>query len=188
MRVLAIGDSLTAGWGVPDAAGFTVRLERALRAEGRPVEIINAGVPGETTAGGRQRLDWLMREPFDAAMVELGANDALMGVPPERVFANLDAILDRLETRGVPILLAGMLAPPDFGDRYEEAFNDAYVRLTRKHDVVFYPFFLDGVTTDPALHQGDGIHPNARGVDVIVERILPDVRRLLDRVVMVEAP
>ncbi|MBF0095431.1 MAG: arylesterase, partial [Alphaproteobacteria bacterium] len=175
IRVLALGDSLTAGFNLPHDAAFPVRLEKALRAAGHPVEIVNAGVSGDTSAGGKARMDWLMRDPYDAAIVELGANDGLRGIDPERTFANLNTILVRLQDRGIPTLLAGMLAPPNYGAEYGAAFKDVYRRLARKHDVVFYEFFLDGVAADPVMNQGDGIHPTERGVNVIVERMLPHV-------------
>jgi len=182
IRILALGDSLTAGYGLPRQEGFAAQLQAALRAKGIPATVIDAGVSGDTTAGGRARLDWALADRPDAAIVALGGNDLLRAIPPEATYANLDAILRRLAERNIPVLLAGMLAPRNLGQDYVTAFEGAYQRLAREHDVVFYPFFLDGVATVPELNQPDGIHPNARGVAVMVERILPAVERLLARV------
>lgn len=186
LRLLALGDSLTAGYGLPQTDGFVAQLERALAADGLDVEVVNGGVSGDTTAGGLARLSWLLgadpgSQP-DAAIVELGANDALRGLDPEAAFANLDAILNRLEQRGIPVLLAGMRAPPNMGRDYAAEFNAIYPRLAAKHDVPLYRFFLDGVAAEHALNQPDRIHPNADGVAVIVERILPAVKDLLQSV------
>lgn len=181
IRVLALGDSLTAGYGLARGEGFVARLEAALRAKGIPARVLDAGVSGDTTAGGLARLDWALAEAPDAAIVALGGNDGLRAIDPEATYANLDAILTRLAARNIPVLLAGMLAPPNLGSAYGAAFRGAYERLARKHDVVFYPFFLDGVAADPALNQPDGIHPNAQGVAVMVERILPAVERLIEK-------
>ncbi|MFQ5958893.1 MAG: arylesterase [Alphaproteobacteria bacterium] len=178
-RVVVLGDSLTAGYGLPADDAFPARLEAALRADGIAVDVVNAGVSGDTTAGGRARLDWALADKPDAVIVELGANDGLRGIDPAETFANLDAILRRLGDEGVKVLLAGMLAPPNLGRAYGAAFNDVYPRLAAKHGVALYPFFLDGVAARPELNQGDGLHPNARGVAVIVERIAPYVKRLL---------
>jgi acyl-CoA thioesterase-1 len=178
-KVLALGDSLTAGYGLPPEQAFPARLEARLRAEGTPVTILNAGVSGDTTAGGRARLGWALAEKPDFAIVALGANDALRGLDPAQAKANLDAILADLKGRNIAVLLLGMLAPPNFGKDYEAAFNAIYPALARKHDVALYPFFLDGVAMDRGLNQADGIHPNARGVDVLVERIAPAVKTLL---------
>ncbi|QXM25971.1 arylesterase [Elioraea tepida] len=182
IRILALGDSLTAGYGLPRQEGFAAQLQAALRAKGIAATVIDAGVSGDTTAGGRARLDWALADRPDAAIVALGGNDLLRAIPPEATYANLDAILRRLAERNIPVLLAGMLAPRNLGQDYVTAFEGAYQRLAREHDVVFYPFFLDGVATVPELNQPDGIHPNARGVAVMVERILPAVERLLARV------
>ncbi|BBK40791.1 arylesterase [Allostella vacuolata] len=181
VKLLALGDSLTAGYGLPASEGFVPRLEAALRARGRQISVINAGVSGDTTAGGRARIDWALGDRPDAALVALGANDALRGLDPAEAERNLDAILARLGKVGVPALLVGMMAPPNLGRDYGAAFDGIYARLARRHGVPLYPFFLDGVAADPALNQPDGIHPNARGVAVMVERILPAVERLLDR-------
>jgi acyl-CoA thioesterase-1 len=182
IRILALGDSLTAGYGLPRQEGFAAQLQAALRAKGIAATVIDAGVSGDTTAGGRARLEWALADRPDAAIVALGGNDLLRAIPPEATYANLDAILRRLAERNIPVLLAGMLAPRNLGQDYVTAFEGAYQRLAREHDVVFYPFFLDGVATVPELNQPDGIHPNARGVAVMVERILPAVERLLARV------
>jgi acyl-CoA thioesterase-1 len=180
LRILALGDSLTAGYGLPQPAGFTEQLEKALRAKGHAVDIINAGVSGDTTAGGLARLDWALADKPDAVIVELGANDMLRGLDPAAAKANLDAILKRLTERGIPVLLTGMYASPSLGRAYGERFNAMYPALAEKYAVPLYPFFLEGVATDPALNQGDGIHPNAEGVTAIVERILPHVVRLIE--------
>jgi len=182
IRILALGDSLTAGYGLPRQEGFVAQLQAALRARGIPATVLDAGVSGDTTAGGRARLDWALAERPDAAIVALGGNDLLRAIPPEATRANLDDILRQLGQRNIPVLLAGMLAPRNLGAEYVEAFEGAYRLLAREHDVVFYPFFLDGVAGDPGLNQPDGIHPNARGVAVMVERIMPSVEALLARV------
>ena len=179
-RLLAFGDSLTSGWGLPARDAFPAALERALHAAGRPdVRVIAAGVAGDTTAGGRARLGWSLADRPHAAIVELGANDGLRGIDPASTHANLDAILAELKRRGIPVLLAGMYAPPNLGREYGEAFDAIYPKLARKHGVALYPFFLDGVAVEPALNQPDGLHPNAEGVAVIVARILPYVMRVL---------
>ena len=187
IRVLALGDSLVAGWGLAEDDAFPAQLTRALAAEGVAVEIIDGGVSGDTSAGGRARLAWLLAgdDPEaapDAVIVELGANDGLRGLDPAETRSNLDAILTELDRRGLPTLLAGMLAPPNLGADYGDAFAAAYRDLAMAHDVIFYPFFLEGVAAEPPLNQGDGMHPNAAGVAVIVENILPSVRALIARV------
>lgn len=178
-RLLALGDSLTAGYGLAAGESFAARLEQALKRRGYDVQVINAGVSGDTSAGGLARLDWVLGDKPDVAIVELGANDGLRGLDPETTHGNLDAIVGRLSAAGVKVLLAGMRAPPNLGRDYQQAFDGIYQRLSRDHDVVFYPFFLDGVAAQPALNQADGMHPNARGVQVIVDNILPYVERLL---------
>jgi len=179
MRILALGDSLTAGLGLPEGQGFAAQLERALNAGGRAVRVLNAGVSGDTTAGGLQRLDWALAGKPHVAIVELGANDMLRGLDPAKAEANLDAILTKLKKRGVTTLLAGMLAAPNLGRDYERAFNAIYPALAQKHGVALYPFFLDGVAGNLALLLPDGLHPNERGVAEIVRRILPAVERAL---------
>ena len=179
--VVVFGDSLSAGYGVANADSFPSRLAAALDRLDRPVRMINAGVSGDTSAGGRARLDWMLGDAPDMVIVELGANDGLRGLDPATTYDNLDAILTRLDSEGIPVLLAGMLAPPNLGAEYGAAFNAVFPRLAAEHDVIFYPFFLDGVAARPGLNQADGMHPNAEGVAAIVERILPHVIEALER-------
>lgn len=179
VELLAFGDSLVHGYGLPTPDNFPSQLETALETEGHKVDVINAGNSGDTAAAGLARLEWAMQEPPDAAIVVLGANDALRGLDPQKTFENLDAILTRFEELGVPVLLAGMMAPRNLGADYAEEFDSVYPRLAEKHDVILYPFFLEGVATDSELNQPDGIHPNAAGVARIVEGILPKVKELL---------
>lgn len=178
--VLAFGDSLTAGHGLRAEDGFPARLEEALLRRGLTVRVENAGVSGDTTAGGRARLDWVLSGPVDLVILELGANDGLRGVNPAVTRRNLDAMLDELTGRGIKVLLAGMRAPPNLGRSFGRSFNRIYDDLAEKHQVALYPFFLDGVAARPSLNQADGLHPNAKGVAEIVRRILPHVVRLLD--------
>ena len=180
--ILALGDSLTAGLGLGAADAFPARLEAALKAKGHDVKVINAGVSGDTAADGAARLDWALGEPVSAVIVELGANDALRGLPVAQAEQALDQLLTALEQKKLPALLTGMKAPPNMGAEYQQAFDGMYQRLAAKHPgVLVYPFFLDGVAADPKLNQGDGMHPNPAGVDVIVARILPSVEQLLGR-------
>lgn len=181
LRLLAFGDSLIHGYGLPAGETFPDQLQAALRAEGRQVEVINAGNSGDTTAAGRARLAWNLSEDPDAVLLLLGANDGLRGLDPAETRRNLEAMLATLEEEQLPVLLAGMLAPPNLGAEYGRAFNAIYPELAERHDLVFYPFFLEGVAAEPALNQPDGIHPNAEGVARIVEGILPKVGELLDR-------
>ena len=185
LRLLLLGDSLTAGYGLPHEDGFAARLSAALDRSGKSVALVDAGVSGDTTAGGRARLAWVLNGApnggVDAAIVELGANDALRGLSPRQMRINLTAILDELKRRNVPTLLAGMHAPPNLGETYGRDYDAVFSDLARKYDVVFYPFFLDGVALRPELNQPDGLHPNSAGVHVIVERILPAVEELLSR-------
>lgn len=182
VRILAFGDSLTAGFNLPHDSAFPARLEAALRAAGRDVAVIDAGVSGDTSASASARLEWVLREQYDAAIVELGANDALRGVTPESTYRNLDSILTRIGARGAPVLLAGMLAPPNLGPEFGDEFKEIYPRLADRHGALLFPFFLEGVAGVARLTQGDGMHPNAQGVEVIVANILPYVVRLLDRI------
>lgn len=179
-RLLVLGDSLTAGYGLTEDEAFPAQLEKALQGAGHKVTASNAGVSGDTSAGGLARLEWALQDNPRLVIVELGANDALRGLPPEETFANLDAILERLESAGIHTILAGMRAPRNLGEEYTTSFDQIYPRLAQKHKVIYYPFFLDGVLMDRALNQADGIHPNSRGVRVIVERILPFVETALD--------
>lgn len=182
-RLLLLGDSLFAGYGLPRTEAFPTRLQAALQESGTAVSLIEAGVSGDTTAGGLARLPWVLGGPPeqqpDAALVEFGGNDVLRGFAPQTTEANLDRILATFGERRIPVLLVGMRAPPNLGGDYVKAFDAIFARLATKHGVPLYPFFLDGVAGNPALNQLDGIHPNAAGVQVIVERILPDVRALL---------
>ena len=178
--ILALGDSLVAGYGLPEQDNFPAQLEAALAKKGITARVINGGVSGDTSAGGLRRLGWLMAEKPEMVIVELGANDGLRGLDPARTFENIDAILTQTKKSGASILLTGMLAPPNLGREYAEEFNVVFPRLAEKHKVPFYPFFLDGVAADPALNQPDGMHPNAKGISVIVERILPQVLKVLD--------
>lgn len=180
VRLAALGDSLTAGYGLAPEEGFVSQLETALRERGYGVEVIDAGVSGDTTAGGLARLDWVLADDPDIVLVELGANDGLRGLDPGAAKSNLAAILDRLAADRIPTLLAGMYAPPNFGPAYVAEFNAIYPDLAETYDVRLYPFFLEGVATEPDLNLPDGLHPNAEGVSVIVEGILPDVIALME--------
>ncbi|MFO1080944.1 MAG: arylesterase [Reyranellaceae bacterium] len=181
LKLAILGDSLAAGYGVKPDQAIPARLEAALRAQGRDVRVLNQGVSGDTTAGGLERLDWMLADKPDIVLVELGANDALRGLDPAAAERNLDTIIGRLKSAGTTVWLAGMLAPRNFGADYTRQFDGLYKRLADKHGVPLYPFFLDGVAQDPALNQADGIHPNPKGVDVVVARLLPFVLENLDR-------
>ena len=174
-QISVLGDSLTAGFGLPREDAFPARLEAALRAEGYAWRVIDAGISGDTSAGGLARLDWVLADEPEVVIVELGANDGLRGLPTDRMEANLDGILTQTRNSGSTVLLAGMRAPANFGPDYEAAFRAVYERLAAEHGVAFYPFFLEGVAMEPDLNQSDGIHPNAAGVAEIVRRILPHV-------------
>lgn len=176
---MALGDSLTAGFGLPVAEAFPTRLQAALKAKGIDATIANAGVSGDTASGGLERLSWSVPDGTDAVILELGANDALRGLDPTLTEKALDAILVKLAARHIPVLLAGMKAPPNMGANYAKRFDSIYPALAAKHPVIVYPFFLDGVAGDRALNQGDGMHPTAAGVDIIVARILPSVEQLI---------
>jgi acyl-CoA thioesterase-1 len=181
-RLLVLGDSLTAGYGLPHDEGFEFQLQQALKARGRAVTIIDAAVSGDTTAGGRARLDWALSDGADAAFVELGANDGLRGLEPRDMEANLAAILDTLAARHIPVLLSGMYAPPNLGPDYQKAFRAVFDRLGSRPDILYDPFFLEGVAMESSLIQADGLHPNTEGVRREVSRLLPLVERLLDRI------
>ncbi len=180
VKVVALGTSLTAGYGLEQGQGFVPQLQSALDAQGLSVVIENAGVSGDTSAGGLARLDWSLNDDVDAVIVELGSNDALRGFEPQQTRENLTAILDALKERGLPVLLTGMLAPPNLGEEYGEEFASIYPDLAAEYDVLFYPFFLEGVAAEAALNQADGIHPNPDGVAVIVEAITPYAVQLVE--------
>ena len=177
-RMVVLGDSLSAGYLLPANDAFPVVLEAALKARGHNIVIENAGVSGDTATGGLERLDWSVAEGTDMVIVELGANDALRGIDPKITEAALDQILTRLKARNIRVLLAGMYAPRNNGEAYTKAFDAIYPRLAQKHGVPLYPFFLDGVQGEAALNLSDGMHPNAKGVRVMVDRILPAVEAL----------
>jgi acyl-CoA thioesterase-1 len=179
IRILVLGDSLTSGYGLAAADAFPSRLEARLRALGHGVRVINGGVSGDTSAGGRSRLDWALNDRPDIVIVELGANDALRGLDPAITYANLDAILTRLAVAGIPTLLTGMVAPRNMGRAYRAEFDAVFPALAKKYNVALYPFFLEGVAMRRGLNQLDGMHPNPKGVAEIVDRITPYVVRLL---------
>lgn len=180
-RIAVLGDSLTSAYGLELSEGFPAQLQRALEADGYACEVLDAGVPGDTSAGGLARLEWMLADQPSHVVVELGGNDALRALPPEQMERNLDAILERLNDEEIEVLLAGMYAPPNLGREYGEAFAAVFPRLAEKHEVPLYPFFLDGVAGQPAMTQRDGVHPTAEGIARIVENILPSVKRWLDR-------
>lgn len=179
IRILALGDSLTAGFSLAPAESFPAQLEKALKDRGYAVEVINAGVSGDTTAAALERLEWAVPEDVDAAIVELGANDALRGLSPAAARRNLDAIISRLKARGIPVLVAGMLAPRNLGPEYAREFDSMYADVAQKHQAILYPFFLEGVAMRPELNMSDGLHPTARGVGNVVRAILPSVEKLI---------
>lgn len=179
-RILAFGDSLTAGYGLPEGDGFVPQLQMALQKMGREVSVINGGVSGDTTAGGLSRLDWMLADRPDAVILELGANDMLRGLPPAEARSNLDVIIQRIRQSGAKLLLVGMVAPRNMGAEYRQQFDAIYPDLAKQYGVPLYPFFLDGVAARPELNQSDGLHPTKDGVAVIVANILPHVTRLLE--------
>jgi acyl-CoA thioesterase-1 len=179
VQIVALGDSLTAGLGLPAGESFADVLQKALRAKGYDVDVANAGVSGDTAADGLARLDWATPEGTDAAIVELGANDMLRGLDPAAAKTSLGEILARLQARHVPTLIAGMRAAPNLGADYQRRFDAIYPDLAEKYGAAFYPFFLDGVAADPKLNQKDGIHPTKEGVEVIVAKMLPAVEALI---------
>lgn len=177
--IVALGDSLTAGYGLPAEAAFPSQLEAYLKARGLDWRVVNAGVSGDTSAGGLARLDWALGDQPAIMIVELGANDGLRGLPVEAMEANLDAILARLKAAGITTVLSGMKAPPNMGPDYAEAFAAVYPRLAEKHGATLDPFFLEGVAAEPALNQPDGIHPTTEGVARIVARFGPLIERVI---------
>ena len=181
-RLLVLGDSLSAGYGLPHEQGFEVQLQQALKARNRDVSIIDGAVSGDTSAGGRARLDWALGDGADAAIVELGANDGLRGLDPKDMEANLTAILDALAAKHIPVLLTGMYAPPNLGPDYEKAFRAVFDKLGKRPGVLYDPFFLQDVAMHPELIQADGLHPNAEGVKREVARLLPLVEQLVGQI------
>jgi len=182
IRILAFGDSLTAGYGLDDLAdAFPAQLERALKARGHDVKVIQSGVSGETTTGGLSRIDWALGEKPDAVIVELGGNDGLRAINPVQTEKSLRGIVERIGRDGIPTLVAGMLAPPNLGRDYGDRFNSVFGRIAKESGAIFYPFFLDGVAGIAELNQADRIHPTAKGVAVVVEKILPSVEQLVER-------
>ena len=183
VKLLILGDSITAGYGLAAGEAFPVQLQAVLKEAGLNVQVIAAGVSGDTTAGGKSRLDWALADQPQAVIVALGGNDGLRGIPPSDSYANLADILTRLRDRKLPTLLAGMLAPPNLGADYGREFSETFQRLAREYpEAVFYPFLLEGVAGDPALNQPDRIHPNAAGAAAMARRMLPATRQLLSKV------
>jgi acyl-CoA thioesterase I len=177
--ILDFGDSLTAGYGLAPEQAFPARLEAALRREGIEARVVNGGVSGDTTAGGLARLEWALADKPDLVILALGANDALRGIDPATVRGNLDKMIRKVEAVRAKVLLVGMLAPPNWGEEYKTAFDRIFPELAKIHDVPLYPFFLEGVAMKPEFNQPDGLHPNERGVAVLVERLAPVVARLV---------
>jgi acyl-CoA thioesterase-1 len=179
--LMVLGDSLVAGHGLPKGEAFPEILGKMLQNDGVDVSIINAGVSGDTTAGGLARLDWSLADNPDAAIIVLGGNDLLRGLEPSASFANLDKIIKRLKARNIAVLLSGMQAPRNFGADYADEFDAIYQRLVNRHDVLFYPFFLEGVALQPMMNLADGMHPNQAGISHIATKILPQVKTLLSK-------
>jgi acyl-CoA thioesterase-1 len=181
MRILAFGDSLTAGYGLTEPETLTVQLAQALTKMGREVAVINGGVSGDTTAGGAARIDWALADRPQVMILALGGNDMLRGLDPAGTKANLEAIIAKAQAAGVEIVLAGMLAPPNLGIDYKTAFDSLYPDLAKAHDLLFLPFLLQDVAQDSGLNQADGLHPNGKGVAVMVQHLLPLVTEAMDR-------
>ena len=181
IKILALGDSLTAGYGLGPGDGFVDVLQQHLDKRGLDVMLINAGVSGDTTKGGLARLDWALFDEPQKAIVALGGNDMLRGLSPEQSYENLQAILQTLKEKNIPVLLAGMLAPSNMGAAYQAEFDAIYPKLANEFDVIFYPFFLDGVALDPQLNQPDGLHPNKQGVSVMAAKITPYIKALIEK-------
>ncbi|WP_164938065.1 arylesterase [Bradyrhizobium guangxiense] len=179
VKLVVLGDSLSAGYGLGAREAFPQKLQKSLQSKGIAIEMINAGVSGDTVSGGRDRLDWSGPEGTDGVIVELGANDALRGIAPAVTRAALADIIQRLRARKIAVMLCGMLAPPNYGAEYDARFNSIYPDVAKKFNVPLYPFFLEGVAADAKLNQGDGIHPTAAGVDVIVGNIMPTVEAFI---------
>ena len=187
VTVLALGDSLTAGYGLEQDESFPAQLEKALLAAGYAVKVVNAGVSGDTSAGGLARIQWALADRPQIVVVELGANDALRGLDPAQTHANLDQIITRLNQAGCRVILAGMQSPRNLGPDYNNTFDQIYPNLAKRYDLLFYPFFLEGVATDPDLNQVDGIHPNSSGVRLIVKGLQPLVVLAIDELIASEA-
>lgn len=181
LKLVVLGDSLSAGYQLPPEEAFPSQLQAALDEKGLNVEVINAGVSGDTSSGGLSRLDWSVGPDVDAVILELGANDMLRGIPPGETRANIEAIVSRLDERGVEVLVAGMMAQRNLGEAYAAEFDPIFPDVAKAHDALYYPFFLEGVALDPALNLADGMHPNGEGVSVIVRNMLPLVEQLLSR-------
>jgi acyl-CoA thioesterase I len=179
IKMVVLGDSLSAGLGLAGSDAFPAKLQKALKAKGIPVDMVNAGVSGDTSSGGRDRLDWSVPEGTRAVIVELGANDALRGTDPAVTRAALSEIVTRLKARGIAVLLCGMFAPPNYGNDFAARFNAIYPDIAKSSGVPLYPFFLEGVAADARLNQADGMHPTAEGVEIIVNNILPTVEAFL---------
>ncbi|WP_417671290.1 arylesterase [Roseibium sp.] len=181
LKLVVLGDSLSAGYQLPPGEAFPDQLQTALNARGHTVEVVNAGVSGDTSSGGRSRLDWSVGPDVKAVILELGANDMLRGIPPEKTRENISAIVESLSGRGVAVLVAGMMAQRNLGDEYAAEFDPIFADVAKSNDALFYPFFLEGVALNPELNLADGMHPNGEGVSVIVENMLPLVEQLLTR-------
>ncbi len=181
-KLVVFGDSLVAGYGLEPGAAFPEQLAKKLDAQGIKLDVVNAGVSGDTTSSGLARLDWSLGEGTNAVILELGANDALRGISPEVTQKNLDMMISRFKENNIEVLLAGMVAPPNMGHSYGKAFNSIYPALAKKHNVQLYPFFLEGVAADPKLNQPDGIHPTKEGISVIVEKFMPSAQVLLNKI------
>jgi acyl-CoA thioesterase-1 len=179
IKILALGSSLTQGYGLPPGTEFTTQLQLALKASGIDAVVVNAGVSGDTSADGLSRLDWSLADHPDAVIVEMGSNDMLRGIPPAETEKNLRAILTTFQKDHIPVLLTGMQAQRNLGKEYVAEFDAIYPKLAKEFPVIFYPFFLDGVALNPKLNQADGLHPNPQGVKIIVARMLPDVKKLV---------
>ena len=182
IKLVVLGDSLTAGYGLDEGDAFPAKLEAALKTRGIDVTVVNAGVSGDTAKQGLERLDWAVEEDADAVIVELGANDALRGIDPNETRGSLEKIIGKLKSRNIPVMMAGMLAPPNLGAAYKELFDRIYPSLAGEHGLRLYPFFLDGVATVADFNLDDGMHPNARGVDEIVRRMAPKVAEFLSQI------
>ncbi|NKK62546.1 arylesterase [Rhizobium leguminosarum bv. viciae] len=182
INLVGFGDSLMAGYQLPPGDGFPEKLQAALKAKGLDVTIANAGVSGDTTTGGLARIDWSVPDGTDGVILELGANDALRGIPPEESEKNLDQMITRLKERGIAVLLAGIIAPPNMGADYAARFNPIYQKLSEKHGLPLYAFFLDGVALEAGLKLDDGMHPNTKGVDVMVEKMEPAVTNFVEAI------